>query len=71
MRPHDLSKKCNVRTTNEANIDLLKCWIAEKLPWVPNYCIIYCGDQDLLDNVSVSILLENLGALMSTSKEKN
>ena len=71
MRPNDLSEKCSVRTINGANIDLLKCWIAEKLSWVPNNCIIYCGIQDLLDNVSISILLDNLGALISTLKEKN
>ena len=49
VRASDLSSCCSIRTIKGANIDLVKCWISEKLQWVPANCILYCGLQDILD----------------------
>jgi len=67
----DLNDNCNIRTIKGANIDLLKCWVIEKLNWTPQKCILYCGLHDLLDDVDSSVLMDNLGTLISTLKEKN
>ena len=67
----DLNDKCTIRTIIDANIDLLKCWIEEKLTWIPAKTILYCGSQDILDGSPPDSVIENLGALVATLREKN
>lgn len=67
----DLGEDCSVRTIKEANIDLIRCWVAEKLNWIPSRCILYCGIFDVLDNATPNKILDNLGTLVSELKEKN
>lgn len=67
----DLQEQCLIRTINEANVDLMKCWISEKLVWIPARTILYCGIQDIMDGLSCSTVIDNLGALVTTLKEKN
>jgi len=71
MASSDLSEKCSIRTLNGANLDIIKCWVAEKLTWTPTKCILYCGMQDLQDDASSETIIDNLGELISTLKEKN
>lgn len=56
-------------------MDLLKCWLSDQFNWIPQKCILYGGGgggiQDILDGVSPNVILDNLGALVSTLKEKN
>ncbi|XP_064081864.1 uncharacterized protein LOC135198222 [Macrobrachium nipponense] len=61
-----------IRTLPEANLDLLKSWIREKLEISPKECIIYCGTQDLLhEDVALERVLDNLGTIVAELKEKN
>ena len=71
ISPRDLNNGCSIRTINGSNIDLLKCWLSDQLNWIPQKCILYGGMNDILDGVSPNVILDNLGALVSTLKEKN
>ena len=71
VRASDLSSLCSVRTVKGANIDLIKCWIAEKLQWVPSNCILYCGLQDILDKSTPSDIFDQLGSLVAELKRVN
>ena len=71
VRASDLGDHCSVRTIKGANIDLLKCWVSEKLQWVPRNCILYCGLQDILDKSSTSDIFDRLGSLISELKQVN
>ena len=71
VRASDLSNNCSVRTIKGANIDLLKCWISEKLQWVPSNCILYCGLQDILDKSTPSDIFDRLGSLIAELKQIN
>lgn len=71
VRSFDLGDQCSVRTIKEADIDLTKCWIAEKLNWTPKYCILYCGLQDILDRSSLEDIFDRLGSLVTSLKQVN
>jgi len=68
----DLAENCRIRTIPGANMDLLKCWVTEKLEYNVKECIIYCGAQDLQESSSkVENILDNLGTLVAELKTKN
>lgn len=67
----DMDSHCSIRTIRGANIDLVKCWVTEKLHWVPTKCILYCGLQDILNNVPTLDIFENLDSLVINLKEIN
>ena len=71
VRASDFSDHCSVRTIKGANIDLIKCWISEKLQWVPRNCILYCGLQDILDKSTFSDIFDRLGFLIAQLKQVN
>ncbi|XP_064087328.1 probable serine/threonine-protein kinase DDB_G0267514 [Macrobrachium nipponense] len=71
IRTSDLKTECSVRTIKEANIDLIKCWISEKLQWAPKYCILYCGLQDILDTNPLEDIFDRLGSLVASLKQIN
>lgn len=71
VRASDLNKQCSVRTIREANIDLVKCWVSEKLQWVPKCCILYCGIQDILDGSIPAEIFDKLGSLVANLKQVN
>lgn len=62
---------CAVRTIRGANVDLLKCWVSEKLNWIPSKCFIYAGLYDLMNNMDPDCILDNVTALVGELKEKN
>lgn len=67
----DLKNDCSIRTVNEANIDLLKSWVSERLNWTPAKSVLYCGIQDILSGATPNSMIDGLGALVSSLKEKN
>lgn len=67
----DLHHSSSVKTIPGANMDLLKCWVSEKLRKSPSECIIHCGSTDILEEHSSATILDNLGSLISNLKEKN
>ena len=69
--PSDLQNNCWVRTIHGANMDLIRCWVTEKMSKIPSECIVYCGIQDIVDEKSPTIILDILGSLISDLKEKN
>lgn len=71
IRTSDLKTECSVRTIKEANIDLIRCWISEKLQWAPGYCILYCGLQDILDKNQLEDIFDRLGSLVASLKQIN
>ena len=71
VRLSDLEENCSVKTVNDTTMDLLKCWVSEKLEWVPDKCIIYCGMNDLIENENLNEVLDDLGSLTSELKNKN
>ena len=72
VKADDLHENVLVRTLPEANMDLLKSWIEEKLDYSLCECIIYCGTQDLLDDdVPVERVLDGLGSAIAELKRKN
>jgi len=70
VRAADLGEDCFIRTIKEANVDLLKCWVEEKLNWSPTRCILYCGLQDILEDASPTTILDNVGMLISILKQR-
>ena len=70
-RASDLGDHCSVRTIKGANIDLLKCWVSERLQWVPKNCILYCGIQDILDKSTLSDIFDRLDFLVAELKQVN
>ena len=70
VRVSDLGENCSVRTIKDATIDLLKCWVDEKLDWTPSKCIIYCGTHDMIENENLVSVFDNLGALISELKSR-
>ena len=71
VRLSDLEENCSVKTVNDTTMDLLKCWVSEKLEWVPDKSIVYCGMNDLLENENLNEVLDDLGSLTSELKNKN
>ena len=67
----DLGQGCTIRTIKEANIDLMKSWITDKLDWIPARCILYGGIADILENTNPSKILDSIGMLISDLKTKN
>ena len=67
----DLHAHTRVRTIAEANMDLLRSWVIEKLNQIPSECVIYSGIYDILDEKSPAAILDNLGSLISDLKERN
>ena len=71
IRYNDLHDNVIVRTLPEANMALVKSWIAEKLNHSLKECIIYCGIQDLLDDeTSIDEVLDGLGTIVADLKRK-
>ena len=71
VRTSDLKSNCSIRTLKDANIDLVKCWINEKLQWTPKNCILYCGLQDIIDGTSPADAMDRFGSLVTCLKEVN
>ena len=67
----DLEEGCSVKTVKDSTVDLLQCWVNEKLEWAPDKCIIYCGINDLLETQDVGKTLDDLGNLTSELKIRN
>ncbi len=67
----DLNKNVSIRTIKGANTDLLRCWVSEKLNWIPSKCVIYCGLQDIINNTAPEIILDNFTSLIAELKDKN
>lgn len=70
VRTSDL-ENCSIRTIKEADVDLLRCWVSEKLNWSPTTCYIYAGLYDLKNNMDPVSILDNIAALVGELKEKN
>ena len=71
VKSSDLGINTNVRTLPEANFNILKSWITEKLNYSINDCIIYCGIQDLKEDKDPKKILDDLGDLVAAIKSKN
>ena len=71
VRLSDLEDGCSVKTIKDSTVDLLQCWVNEKLEWAPDKCIIYCGMNDLVDADDVGKILDDFGNLTSELKNKN
>ncbi|KAK4306197.1 hypothetical protein Pmani_021972 [Petrolisthes manimaculis] len=72
IRRSDLQNEYQIRTIFEANMDLLRCWINEKLSHIPSECILlYNGITDILEEKSPTTILNNLGLLITDLKETN
>lgn len=71
VKVSDLSNNSAIKTLYEANFDLLKCWIHEKLTWTPDRCIIYGGLYDTLEGKAPTETIDHLSALISELKSKN
>ena len=71
VRMSDLHQQCSIRTIKEANIDLINCWVSEKLRWAPKYCILVCGIQDILDGSQPVDIFDKLGSLITNLKQVN
>ena len=71
VRVSDLVENCSVRTIKDATMDLMKCWVNEKLDWTPSKCIIYCGSHDMNENENLISIFDDLGSLISEFKSKS
>ena len=72
MKSTDLAEHCKIRTIPGANLDLLKCWVADMLTYNVKECVIHCGMQDLLEpNSKAENILDALGALVAELRTKN
>ncbi|XP_068221374.1 repetitive organellar protein-like [Palaemon carinicauda] len=72
IKSEDLDDHVIVRTLQEANVDLIKSWITEKLSYPIKECIIYCGVQDVLDeDTTMEGITDCLGTLVAELKNKN
>ena len=67
----DLSSDCSIRTVKGATIDILRCWVTERLKWIPGKCMLYGGLYDILDDTPPAQIIDNLGMLVSDLKEMN
>lgn len=68
--PSDL-ENCSIRTIKGANIDLMKCWVSEKMTWSPSSCFIYAGLSDLQNNLDPVSILDQMTDLVGELKLKN
>ena len=71
VRTSDLAIGCSIRTIRGANTDLINCWISEKLQWAPNSCVLYCGLQDILEDIATIDIFDRLGSLIASLKQIN
>ena len=71
VRSLDLGENCSVKTISRANMDLLRSWVEQKMETAPSECIIQCGLYDIQNSTSPEHILDDLGSLISTLKEKN
>ena len=71
IRTSDLEEKCSIRTIRGANIDLMRCWIHEKLTWTPRSCVLYCGYQDVYEGNEIEETFDRLGSLVTCLKQSN
>ena len=71
VRRSDLHQQCSVRTIKGANIDLINCWVKEKLHMTPRACILYCGIQDIFDGSELEDIFDGLGSLIANLKQTN
>ena len=71
VRISDLGEDCSVKSINDATIDLMKCWVNEKLEWIPSKCIMYCGTHDLIENDNIVSIFDDLGFLVAELKNVN
>ncbi len=69
--PSYLGKHHLLRTLDGANVDLLRCWISEKLTLIPSKCVIYCGVNDIIRNTDPDSIIDNFSTLINVLKEKN
>ena len=67
----DLDEKCSIRTIRGANVDLVRCWINEKLSWTPRSCILYCGYQDIREGNRTEDIFDGFGSLIACLKQRN
>ena len=67
----DIATGCSIRTIRGANTDLINCWVSEKLQWAPKTCILYCGLQDILENMTIVDIFDKLGSLITSLKQIN
>ena len=71
IRRSDLHQQCFVRTIKEANIDLINCWVKEKLHLTPKACILYCGIQDIFEGSDLGDIFDRIGSLIANLKQAN
>ena len=71
VRTSDLATGCSIRTIRGANTDLINCWVSEKLQWVPNGCVLYCGLHDILEDIATIDIFDRLGSLVTSLKQIN
>ena len=67
----DVNEHVLVRTINDANTDMLWCWVTGRLNIVPTKCILYCDVHDVIDNVALEIFFGNFSSLICELKEIN
>ena len=67
----DLATGCSIRTIRGANIDLINCWVSEKLQWAPKSCVLYCGLQDIMEDMATVDIFDKLGSLIASLKQIN
>ncbi|MEL6989823.1 MAG: hypothetical protein AAGK97_18590, partial [Bacteroidota bacterium] len=71
VKASDLGRNCFIRTIKDADIELLRSWVNEKLQWKPSRCILVCGTQDFIEEKTASTILDSLGSLVADLKHKN
>lgn len=67
---NDLANNCSIKTFHDANVDLLRSWVTEKMNQPPTTCVIYCGVNDIISETPSDKILDDLGSLISNLKEK-
>lgn len=63
----DRHNNCWVRTIYDANMNLLRSWVTQKLNRIPSECVLYNG----IHESSPTTTLDTLGSLISALKDKN
>ena len=71
VRTSDLATGCSIRTIRGANTDLINCWVSEKLQWAPKNVVLYCGLQDIMDDMAIVDIFDKLGSLITSLKQVN
>ena len=72
VKTSDLAVDTIVRTVSEANLNLLKQWVIDRLNFPLKKCVLYGGLDDLNDSGgNIVHVLDELGALVAELKVKN